>query len=79
MSASVVQLIRHAPLFLLKEYFSLFPASIKIDCQSNYKQVLEPLLQIIDDLWTHDKKRIVYDAERILNITDETGKDHLKD
>lgn len=77
MPARVIQLIRHAPMELLKEYFSFIPATSEIDWQSNNKQIIEPLLNIIDDLKALDKKRISNDVERILTMIDELGQSAL--
>jgi hypothetical protein len=77
MPTKVIQLIRHAPIDLLKEYFSFLPATAKIDWNSSNKQILQPLLQIIDELKANDKHIIVNEIERILTMTDKSGQDIL--
>ena len=78
MSARVIQLIRHAPLDLLQEYFSFLPSAAKLDWNSSNKQILLPLLQIIDELGALDKKRVANDVAKILTMTDELGQAALE-
>jgi hypothetical protein len=73
MPARVIQLIRHAPVDLLKEYFSFLPSMKKIEWSKGNNQILKPLLCSIDELDIKEKKSVIIDFERILTMTDKAG------
>jgi hypothetical protein len=73
MPSKIIQLVRRASVELLKEYFSFLPPTIKINWNSNNKEILQPLLQAIDSLKRKDKQKVIADAERILIMTDDSG------
>ena len=53
-------------------------STTKLDWNSSNKQILLPLLQIIDELDMRNKKRVDSDVERILTMTDEPGQTALE-
>lgn len=78
MITAIIQLIRHVPVSLLKDYFSHQSFSPKIDWTSSTKEILKPLLHAIDQMDSHERELLVFDAEHIQVMTDEFGQAALE-
>lgn len=77
MEIAIIELIQHAPVSLLKEYFSNQPFAEDIDWTGGNAEILEPLVNAISKMDNRAQEPLIIEAERIHIMTDELGQDAL--
>jgi hypothetical protein len=77
MKIAIVELIEHAPVTLLKEYFANQSFAKEIDWNGNNKKILTAIVKVIGKMNDHDQEPLLIEAERLHLLTDELGQNTL--